>query len=109
MKTLTTADGASITLDDEKITEFRSSFRGDLIIGQWANANESASHIAWVKSFWDTLEPHLPGRAYVNHLSSDDRPEKVRGSFGQNYDRLRLVKRLYDPTNLFRLNANIAA
>jgi FAD/FMN-containing dehydrogenase len=78
------------------------------LIGQWANAAESASHIAWVKSFWDRLEPHLPGRAYVNHLASDDRPEKVRVSFGQNYDRLRLVKRVYDPTNLFRLNANIA-
>ena len=78
------------------------------LIGQWANAAESASHIAWVKSFWDRLEPHLPDRAYVNHLSSDDRPEKVRVSFGQNYDRLRIVKREYDPTNVFRLNANIA-
>jgi hypothetical protein len=62
------------------------------LIGQWANAAESASHISWVKSFWDRLEPHLPGRAYVNHLASDDRPEKVRVSFGENYDRLRLVK-----------------
>src|SRR5262249_49128349 len=78
------------------------------LIGQWANAAESARHIAWVKALWDRLEPHLPGRAYVNHLASDDRPEKVRVSFGQNYDRLRLVKRVYDPTNLFRLNANIA-
>jgi FAD/FMN-containing dehydrogenase len=78
------------------------------VIGQWENAADSASHIAWVKSFWDRLEPHLPGRAYVNHLASDDRPEKVRQSFGQNYDRLRLVKHVYDPANLFRLNANIA-
>jgi FAD/FMN-containing dehydrogenase len=78
------------------------------LIGQWANAAESTGHIAWVKSLWGRLEPHLPGRAYVNHLSSDDRPEKVRVSFGENYDRLRLVKRVYDPTNLFRLNANIA-
>lgn len=78
------------------------------LIGQWANAAESASHIAWVKSLWDRLEQHLPGRAYVNHLAADDRQEKVRASFGQNYDRLRHVKRAYDPTNLFRLNANIA-
>jgi FAD/FMN-containing dehydrogenase len=78
------------------------------LIGQWANEAESSSHIAWVKSFWDRLESHLPGRAYVNHLASDDRPEKVRVSFGENYDRLRAVKHLYDPTNLFRLNANIA-
>jgi FAD/FMN-containing dehydrogenase len=78
------------------------------LIGQWANASESATHIGWVKSFWDRLEPHLPGKAYVNHLAADDRPEKVRVSFGENYDRLRLAKRVYDPTNLFRLNANIA-
>ena len=32
----------------------------------------------------------------------------LRASFGQNYDRLRQVKGVYDPTNLFRLNANIA-
>jgi FAD/FMN-containing dehydrogenase len=78
------------------------------VIGQWVNAAESASHIAWVKSLWDRLKPHLPGKAYVNHLASDDQPEKVRESYGQNYDQLRLVKRTYDPTNLFRLNANIA-
>jgi FAD/FMN-containing dehydrogenase len=61
-----------------------------------------------MKSFWGKLEPHLLGAAYVNHLSADDQPEKVRASFGQNYDRLRQLKRVYDPTNLFRLNANIA-
>jgi hypothetical protein len=77
------------------------------VIGQWANAAESASQIAWVKSLWGNLEPHLLGTAYVNHLSSDDRPEKVRASFGQNYERLRQAKGVYDPTNLFRLNANI--
>jgi FAD/FMN-containing dehydrogenase len=78
------------------------------LIGQWANPAESANHIAWVKSLWGSLEPHLLGTAYVNHLALDDRPEKVHASFGQNYDRLRLVKGVYDPTNLFRLNANIA-
>ena len=71
------------------------------LIGQWVNAAESASHIAWVKSLWDRLQPHLLGTAYVNHLSSDDRPEKVRASFGQNYDRLRQVKRVYDRRTCF--------
>src|SRR6516162_5289718 len=44
MKTLTTADGASITLDDEKITEFRSALRGDLIMNDHATY-ESARHV----------------------------------------------------------------
>ena len=78
------------------------------LVGQWASAGESADHITWVKSLWGRMEPHLLGTAYVNHLSSDDRPEKVRASFGENYGRLRQVKAVYNPTNVFRMNANIA-
>ena len=32
----------------------------------------------------------------------------VRASFGDNYARLRQLKAVYDKTNLFRMNANIA-
>jgi FAD/FMN-containing dehydrogenase len=78
------------------------------LIGQWEHAVESPGHIEWVRFLWGKLEPHLLGTAYVNHLAIDDRPEKVRASYGENYERLRQVKRTYDPANLFRLNANIA-
>jgi FAD/FMN-containing dehydrogenase len=77
-------------------------------IGQWREETESPRHIAWLRALWNRLEPHLQGSAYVNHLAEDDRPEKVRASFGENYARLRQVKARYDPTNLFRINANIA-
>ena len=77
-------------------------------IGQWTDGSESAKHIAWVRDVWGALEPHLQGRVYVNHVAADDRPEKVRASFGSNYQRLRELKTRYDPTNLFRMNANIA-
>jgi FAD/FMN-containing dehydrogenase len=77
-------------------------------VGQWANGAESAPHIQWVRSLWDKIEPQMQGSAYVNHLSQDDKPEKVRASYGSNYSRLREIKRTYDPKNLFRLNANIA-
>jgi FAD/FMN-containing dehydrogenase len=77
-------------------------------IGQWADAGQSAMHIAWVRDLWTKLELHLQGSAYVNHLAADDRPEKVRASFGENYARLRALKAKYDPKNLFRVNANIA-
>jgi FAD/FMN-containing dehydrogenase len=77
-------------------------------IGQWTEPAESARHISWVRALWDEIEPNLLATAYVNHLSPDDRPEKVRASFGENYGRLRQLKRVWDPTNLFRLNANVA-
>jgi FAD/FMN-containing dehydrogenase len=76
-------------------------------IAQWSDAG-SDRHIAWLRALWTGLETHLPGRAYINHLAADDRPETVRASFGENYARLRHVKATYDPTNLFRMNANIA-
>jgi FAD/FMN-containing dehydrogenase len=76
-------------------------------IGQWQEPSRSAEHIAWVRALWTQIEPHLQGGAYVNHLAADDRPEKVRASFGDNYPRLRKVKAAYDPKNLFRQNANI--
>lgn len=76
-------------------------------IGQWTDPLQSAAHVGWVRALWSELEPHLQGTAYVNHLAADDRPEKVRASFGENYARLRALKAKYDPRNLFRLNANI--
>jgi len=77
-------------------------------IGQWADPAQSAAHTGWVRALWTKLEPHLKGSAYVNHLAADDRPEKVRASYGDNYARLRALKAAYDPKNLFRVNANIA-
>lgn len=78
------------------------------IIGQWTDPAESDGHIAWVRTQWERLEPELLGSVYVNHMMGDDRPERVRASYGENYARLREIKAVYDPMNLFRVNANIA-
>ena len=77
------------------------------IIGQWTDAAESSGHIAWVKALWDRLEPNLLGSVYINHFAPEDRPEKFRASHGENYTRLRQLKAVYDPMNLFRVNANV--
>lgn len=76
-------------------------------IGQWKDGAESASHIAWVREIWGQLEPHLQGSAYINHISADDQPEKIRASFGANHQRLRAIKTIYDKGNQFRMNSNI--
>jgi hypothetical protein len=76
-------------------------------IGQWQDGSESASHIAWVRETWGRLEPHLKGTAYINHITADDRPEKIRASYGENHERLREIKATYDGSNLFRMNSNI--
>jgi len=33
--------------------------------------------------------------------------ERIRATYGDNYDRLAAIKKKYDPTNFFRVNQNI--
>ena len=39
--------------------------------------------------------------------AADEGQDRVRASYGDHYDRLREIKRKYDPNNLFRVNQNI--
>jgi FAD binding domain/Berberine and berberine like len=60
----------------------------------------------WVRHFWSALEPHHTS-VYVNFLMEEGE-ERVREAYGaEKYDRLRELKRRFDPDNLFRLNQNI--
>jgi FAD/FMN-containing dehydrogenase len=56
--------------------------------------------------YWEALHPYSAGGAYVN-MMMDEGPERVRASYGGNYDRLTTVKGKYDPDNVFRVNQNI--
>jgi FAD/FMN-containing dehydrogenase len=40
-------------------------------------------------------------------MMMDEGQERVRASYGDNYDRLTQIKAKYDPENLFRVNQNI--
>jgi FAD/FMN-containing dehydrogenase len=62
----------------------------------------------WAREYWEAVHPYAAGGAYVNFLMPDDGAARIREVYGGNYDRLREVKRRYDPQNLFRVNHNIA-
>ena len=44
--------------------------------------------------------------SYVNFMTEYEE-DRVRSAYGSKYDRLENVKRIYDPNNVFHLNANI--
>jgi FAD/FMN-containing dehydrogenase len=68
---------------------------------------EPERHIAWARDFFDALQPHTSGAVYLNFLG-DEGQDRVRAAYGErNYERLARLKRVYDPTNFFRLNQNI--
>jgi FAD/FMN-containing dehydrogenase len=60
----------------------------------------------WCKEYWEATHPHSSGGAYVNFIMNEG-PDRVRASYGRNYDRLVAIKRKYDPDNFFRVNQNI--
>jgi FAD/FMN-containing dehydrogenase len=57
-----------------------------------------------VREIYKEMEPHSLG-FYTN--LHDDTEQKTWGNYGPNYPRLVELKNKFDPTNLFRLNANI--
>lgn len=68
------------------------------------DAAQNEVGITAVREFYAALKPHMAG-FYTN--LNDDTEKKTWGNYGSNYPRLVEVKNQYDPTNLFRLNANV--
>jgi FAD/FMN-containing dehydrogenase len=73
----------------------------------WSDAALDDANEAWVRQAMAIVDPdRLPGR-YINELSEAG-PEVTRASYGDaKLDRLRELKRAWDPANVFRLNHNI--
>jgi FAD/FMN-containing dehydrogenase len=63
--------------------------------------------VMWAQQLHGAMTPALTGDSYINFLSAEG-DERVRAAYGANYDRLVALKNEYDPSNLFRLNQNIA-
>ena len=60
----------------------------------------------WARDYWSALAPFHTS-VYVNFLMEEG-DARVRDAYGEvKYDRLRALKRKYDPANVFRLNQNI--
>jgi hypothetical protein len=76
------------------------------ILGSWAEATEDAANVAWTRALFAELQPSMTPGVYVNFMSGDE-DTRVQEAYRERWDRLVAVKTHYDPTNFFRLNANI--
>jgi FAD/FMN-containing dehydrogenase len=76
------------------------------VAAMYMDAAEGDTHDAWVDGLSDALGRDGAG-GYVGFLGDED-DATIRSAYpGETWDRLRLIKRQYDPDNLFRLNHNI--
>jgi len=78
-----------------------------LLPSEWIDPADTVKNIQWTKDTYAAVSEHLaPGR-WLNYLGDDQADDAIRAAYGPNYDRLRELKRRYDPGNVFHLNHNI--
>ena len=58
------------------------------------------------KEYWAASHPYSAGGAYVNFMM-DEGQERIKATYGNNFEKLVATKNEYDPINLFRVNQNI--
>jgi FAD/FMN-containing dehydrogenase len=76
------------------------------VAAMYENPAEAEVHTRWADELTATLQDGVPG-VYVNFLA-DDSEARIREAYpDRTWDRLRALKRTYDPGNLFRVNNNI--
>jgi FAD/FMN-containing dehydrogenase len=84
----------------------RDVFANMLVLNGWRFGEDATDHIQAARDHWKELERHTYG-FYVNDLLPDATAAAIQANYRQNHARLVKVKNQYDPTNLFRMNANI--
>ena len=101
--------GGAVGREDPEASAFEDRRAGHAvnIDAVWSEPGRASACIEWTRGMWEALRPHSTGRVYVNFLGEEG-PDRVRAAYGEaKYERLRALKRRYDPTNFFRLNQNI--
>jgi FAD/FMN-containing dehydrogenase len=78
-----------------------------MILAQWEDRAEDTAHDAWVQQAWQAIQPYARG-VYVNFLGDEGKARIGEAYPGHTAERLALLKRGYDPENVFRGNQNIA-
>jgi hypothetical protein len=77
------------------------------IIAMWPPEDSGAGqHVSWVNNGWKRLAAYGNGRQYPTFLT-DEGLAGVHSAYRDGWSRLVALKDRYDPTNIFRLNANI--
>ena len=78
----------------------------EVIVGVDPDPANAPKITEWARDYWNAVHPYSAGGAYVN-MMMEEGADRIRAAYRDNYDRLRAVKAIYDPSNLFHINQNI--
>lgn len=77
------------------------------ISGAWEKADDDTANIDWVRGTWNNLKEFSTGGTYINFLTEDEGPEREAAALGGAMQKLKEIKKMWDPDNMFRVNRNI--
>jgi FAD/FMN-containing dehydrogenase len=79
------------------------------VMATWQDATHDEESVEWARDTAAAIEPwSFSGGGYVNYMQADEPVERVRAAFGDEaFERLRALKRRYDPDNVLHRNQNI--
>lgn len=76
-----------------------------LVNAHWSTQSQQESQIKWVTEFYEKMRPFFNG-IYVNGQDLEE-PEFLERAYLGNYQRLKEIKKKYDPDNLFKFPLGI--
>jgi hypothetical protein len=100
-------DGAAHDVaNDDTAWAYRDSRWAQVIVGVDPDPASAPALRDWTVGYWEALHPYSAGGAYVNFMM-DEGQDRVKATYGPNYDRLARTKTSFDPDNTLRVNQNI--
>ena len=91
---------------DETPWAFRDARWSHVIVGVDPDPGSAAALRDWTVGYWESVHPYSAGGAYVNFMMEEGQ-DRVKATYGHNYERLAKAKATYDPANVFRVNQNV--
>ena len=77
-------------------------------LSMWPDPADTEANISHTRALATAMKPWTSGRVYLNFIG-DEGKERVESAFGEGkLARLRAIKAVWDPENVFRHNQNIA-
>jgi FAD/FMN-containing dehydrogenase len=92
--------------NDETAWAYREARWTQVIAGVDPDPANAGAVTEWARGFSDATRPYAMSGGYSNFQMAEE-PDRVRGMYGANFDRLARIKAQYDPDNVFRVNQNI--
>ena len=79
-----------------------------VVTSAWPDPRDTERNVTWTRGLYDAMRPFLADAAYINYYAGDEGQEGLHAAYGaEKLERLVLLKAMYDPDNLFRMNQNV--